>query len=521
MLISGLFQGLNNIAMSKRLYVIIGFIVLWIVFGASNLAFSFELSKSIVVVSFLVTGLISALIVYSVIISLKNGLSNVVNRGRLIEEGDVNTRLDVDLKNEIGLLATTFNNLADQLAQNVNEVESLSSSINKERESAEHYEKAKEYFLVNMSHEIRTPMNAILGFANYLQGSLKEEDEVEAVKMIVKSGEHLLSTLNDILDFVSIQTGEISFSCAPFNLKDVVHSVFMLNEPNAKLKGIGLNYNIGEHLPDVIYGDQDRLTQVLLNLTSNAIKFTEMGGVLISARSISDHDDHVMVEFSVHDTGIGIDDEMQQKIFSPFEQGDNNMQRKFGGTGIGLSIVKYLIDLQDGVLQLKSQPGEGSEFSFRLRFHKPHAEKNLDRPVESEGDAIQESEVGKGIHVLIVEDNMMNRELVIKLLERKGYQTSIAENGEIALDIYEKEDFDIILMDLQMPEMDGYETTRQIRGMTSSKKDIPIVAMTAHAVKGEQEKCFSIGMNDFISKPFQAQELYNKVRTLVAASKVM
>lgn len=515
MFVSGLFQRLNDIAISRRLYFVIGSIVLWMLLGIAAVMLSSRLVSIIVTGLCLVTGITCAVFIISVIRSIRHGISNIVTGSGMIKKGNLKHRADTCSKHELAILAWTFNEQAHHLEKNINEVESLRISLAQEQQRAEQYERAKQYFLVNMSHEIRTPMNAILGFARYLQESLKEQEELESVKMIIKSGEHLLATLNDILDFVNIEKGEIGFVCLPFSLNDTIQSIFVLKETTARLKQIALNYHIDEAIPDAIYGDSVRLAQVLSSLTSNAIKFTEKGGVFISAKAVSDHDDHIIVEFSVRDSGIGIDFEMQEKIFNPFEQGMNNMKRKFGGTGIGLSIVKHLIALQDGVIQLKSRPGEGSDFYFRLPFLKIHAGKDLEQSNKIEPNLLPESEIGRGISVLIVEDNAINQLLVIKLLQKRGYQTTVAENGKIALDKYEAEEFDIILMDLQMPEMDGYETTIHIRNLNSYKKDVPIVAISAHTIKGEREKCLNIGMNDYISKPFHADELYEKVRTLV------
>lgn len=516
MFISGLFRGVNDIAISKRLYFIIGLIALWAVIVLSVIVFPTKLMRFAALASSFVIGLISVGILVSVINSLKKGISDIVTGSGSIRKGNLKTRLDVSANHEIGILAWTFNELAHQHEQNLNELEELRISLTSEQQRAEHYEKAKQYFLVNMSHEIRTPMNAILGFARYLQESLEEPENLESVKMIIKSGEHLLVTLNDILDFANIETGEITFVCMPFNLRDTVQSICMLKEASAQLKYIGLNYSIDTHIPDAIYGDSVRLAQILLSLTSNAIKFTETGGVSVSAQIVADHDDHLIIEFSVKDSGIGIDIEMQEKIFNPFEQGANHMKRKFGGTGIGLSIVKHLIALQDGVIRLKSTPGAGSEFYFQLPFLKAHAGNDLTMSMKPHLSLLlEEAAAEKDINVLIVEDNAINQLLVIKLLEKKGYKTTVAENGKIALHKYAHSDFDIILMDLQMPEMDGYETAIHIRNLSSYKKDIPIVAMTAHTIKGEREKCLNIGMNDYISKPFYADELYEKIRLLV------
>jgi signal transduction histidine kinase/CheY-like chemotaxis protein len=516
MFISAIQRRLNDISISKRLYFTIGFIALLVIIQLCIRWFPATAVSPYSIVLSLISGITSTIIAVSIIHSLKKGVRDIVTGAGQIKRGELKTRVDAYAKHEIGILAWTFNELAHSLEQNTKEVERVGVSLAREQQRAEHYEKVKQHFLVNMSHEIRTPMNAILGFARYLQESLKDKDQQESIKMIIKSGDHLLVTLNDILDFANIETGEISFVCLPFNLRDTVQSICMLMESNARLKEIGLSYTIDKNIPDSIYGDSVRLTQILLSLTSNAIKFTEKGGVFISAKAISDHDDHVIIEFRVKDTGMGIPIEKQEKIFNPFEQGSNHMKRKFGGTGIGLSIVKHLIALQDGVIQLKSVPNEGSEFYFRLSFLKAHAGKDWEHSAYNELSLVPESETGKGINILIVEDNAINQLLVLKLLQKKGYQTTVAENGKIGLHKYSNADFDIILMDLQMPEMDGYETTIHIRNMKSYKKDVPIVAMTAHTIKGEREKCLSIGMNDYISKPFHASELYEKIRLLIS-----
>lgn len=518
MFISDILRRLNDVSISKRLYFTIGSIALLVINRLCIWWFPTTAVSPYTIVFSLALGMVNIVIAVSIRESIKKGMSKILAGAAQIQSGELKTRVETSAKHEIGILICTFNKLVHGLEQNIKEVERIGVSLAQEQQRAEHYEKVKQHFLVNMSHEIRTPMNAILGFARYLQESLKDKDQLESIKMIIKSGDHLLVTLNDILDFANIETGEISFVCLPFNLRDTVQSICMLMESNARLKGIGLSYTIDKNIPDSIYGDSVRLTQILLSLTSNAIKFTEKGGVFISAKSVSDHDDHMIIEFKVKDTGIGIPAEKHEKIFNPFEQGSNHMKRKFGGTGIGLSIVKHLIALQDGIIQLKSAPGEGSEFYFRLSFLKAHAGKDWEQSTYNEISLIAESESGKGINILIVEDNAINQLLVLKLLQKKGYHTTVAENGKICLHKYSNADFDIILMDLQMPEMDGYETTSHIRNMKSYKKHIPIVAMTAHTIKGEREKCLSIGMNDYISKPFHAGELYEKIRQLVGNS---
>lgn len=461
----------------------------------------------------LTIGAATILLAVSINKNLKKGLDAIVEGADNIRKGNFKQQVPVYSKDEIGILATAFNEMTATLRHNIEELKLTEQSFIAERERAEQSEKAKQHFLINMSHEIRTPMNAILGFARHLEESLVTEDQKESLKMILKSGDHLLHTFNDILDFSRIGAGEINFMVVPFSITETVHSIFILTESSARVKNINLTYSIDARVPEIIYGDSVRLNQILLNLTSNAIKFTEKGGVIINVVPVEENDNQVMIEFSIRDTGIGIPLEKQEKIFDVFEQAVSDTSRKFGGTGIGLSIVKQLVTLQNGSISVNSQPGHGSEFRFKLPFLK--FEVLADAEVKESHQELPLSDAGNGVRVLIVEDNAINQLLVLKLLKKHGFETSVAENGKIALHKYWNADFDIILMDLQMPEMDGYEATVNIRKMGAGKGKVPIVAMTAHTIKGELERCMAIGMNDYISKPFQASELYEKINRLV------
>lgn len=514
MVISTLLKRLNDVSISRKLYFIIVIIAL---LGFVGLYASGFAIAPLPVLS-LVLATIGVFVVITLNRSLIEDLNGITKGAALVTKGSFKARVHVYSRDEVGVLAMAFNDMANTFEQKIVELKLTEENLIREKERAEHFEKAKKHFLVNMSHEIRTPMNAILGFARYLQESLTEKDQQESIKMIVKSGEHLLATLNDILDLSNIETGEVSFMKLPFNLRDAVAAIYQLMESNAKQKKIGLSYSLDDNIPDsIIYGDSVRLSQILLSLTSNALKFTEYGHVSITAKAISDDDDErIAVEFRIKDTGIGIPLEKQDKIFELFEQGTNHMTRKFGGTGIGLSIVKHLITMQHGEIHVHSVPNQGSEFCVKLSFFKTNlCKESWDGQHNSDLTLTADVASGKGVRVLIVEDNAINQMLVIKLLQKRGYETTVAENGEIALHKYRASDFDIILMDLQMPEMDGYEATVHIRNMDSYKKDVPIVAMTAHTIKGEMEKCLSIGMNDYISKPFHANELYEKISSLV------
>jgi signal transduction histidine kinase/ActR/RegA family two-component response regulator len=459
-------------------------------------------------------GSISITITISVSRNIEKGIKSINEGADLVSKGLLSTRVKVYSRDEIGVLATSFNEMTDTLEHNMRNIRELKDAeerLKKEKDRAEASEKAKQLFLAKMSHEIRTPMNAILGFARLLEETLEGKEQRKYIHIIIKSGDDLLVILNDILDFSRMEAGKIVFESLPFNSRDIVETTVLMMEPKSKAKGVALNYNIDNSIPEVIVGDAVRLNQILLNLVSNAIKFTEKGEIRITVICLDENKESIRIDFGVKDTGIGIPLDKQERIFESFEQATNDTARRFGGSGLGLSIVKQLVKLQQGEIFINSTPGLGSDFHFRLSFLKFKEEitRVIPEPAEM---IIQDS---KGIYVLIAEDNPINRLLAIKVLQKRGFETEVAENGLIALDKLEKNDFDIILMDLQMPEMDGYEASRKIRELNNHKRDIPIIAMTAHTIKGEYEHCIQIGIDDFISKPFDTKELYEKIFKLV------
>ncbi len=463
----------------------------------------------------LTIGTTSILITISVSKGIEKGIKAIIEGASLVSKGLLNTRVKVYSQDEIGTLATSFNRMTDTLEHslhNIRELKDTEETLKREKERAETSEKTKQLFLAKMSHEIRTPMNAILGFARLLEESIQGKEEQEFIHIIIKSGDDLLVILNDILDFSRMEAGKIVFESVPIRLRDIIQLNIRMME--SKQRDIEIIYNIDEDVPEIVMGDSVRLNQILLNLISNALKFTEKGTISISVTRIDENVDSIVLDFGVKDTGIGIPYEKQAKIFDSFEQGANDTARRFGGAGLGLSIVKQLVKLQNGEIFVKSKPGHGSDFHFRLPFLK--YKNNIDTLIAQKAETTNQN--GNGIKVLVAEDNLINQMLVLRVLTKQGFETDVAENGLIALKKVGDNDFDVILMDVQMPEMDGYEATQKIRALTTYKKDIPIIAMTAHTFKGEFERCIEMGMNDFISKPFDTKELYEKIYKLSKAN---
>lgn len=376
---------------------------------------------------------------------------------------------------------------------------------------AENASKTKEQFLANMSHEIRTPMNAIIGMAEILQGNNLSVEQKECVDAIKLSGDNLLTITNDILDFSKIESGKVTFENTPFKLEDVVVGITQILHFTSTKTSVSLSYFISEDIPEIIIGDAVRLRQILLNLASNSIKFTEKGSVKIDIQLKNKNEDNYTILFNVTDTGIGIPDDKLLSIFESFTQASNETTRKFGGTGLGLTITKQLVELQGGWISVNSEIGIGSCFSFELTFSKGDLE---DIQIKADETTISYSEL-QDIHILLAEDNLMNQLLAKKIFKKWNCKFDIADNGKIAVDKLLQTDYDIVLMDMQMPEMDGYEATKYIRtNLPSPKSKIPIIAITAHALVGEKEKCLVFGMNDYISKPFNQRVLYEKIKEL-------
>ena len=358
-----------------------------------------------------------------------------------------------------------------------------------------------------MSHEIRTPMNAIIGFTNVLLKTNLLEKQKEFLLAIKVSGETLTVLIDDILDLAKVDEGKMTFEKKAFKLDASISAMLHLFETKIQESNLELVKEYDDKIPKVLIGDSVRLHQIILNLVSNAVKFTEAGKITVSVRLMHEDDKEVTIQFLVSDTGIGIQEDKLNHIFEIFQQATNGTSRLYGGTGLGLAIVKQLVESQGGSINVKSKICEGSTFSFILSFQKT----SIDAEIEI-GKIVMASGL-KNIKVLLVEDIILNQLLMKTLLDDFGFEYDIASNGKIAIEKLQKNTYDIILMDLQMPEMNGFEATEFIRNKMNSK--IPIIALTADVTTVDLTKCKAVGMDDYISKPVDEKVLYNKIVELL------
>jgi signal transduction histidine kinase/ActR/RegA family two-component response regulator len=369
---------------------------------------------------------------------------------------------------------------------------------------AEAASRAKSQFLANMSHEIRTPMNGVIGMAELLSATPLDASQREVTETIRSSGQILLAIINDILDLSTIESGQLALEKAPYPLASVLSQAMKVVSPAASAKGLGLELDADPAIPAHLIGDRLRLGQVLVNLLSNAVKFTEVGRVTLSTRLVpATATTGAAFRIEVRDTGIGIAPERLSRLFQPFEQGDASMSRRFGGTGLGLAISKRLVELMDGRLWGDSQPGAGSTFSLELPLRAAELPSAPSRPVRVAQAADQKPVAN--LKLLIAEDNPVNQRVASRMLQRLGYKADVVENGRLAVDAAERTAYDVIFMDVQMPELDGLEATRRIKARPGPSPWI--IALTAHALEDDRRQCLAAGMNDFLSKPVQLNEL--------------
>ena len=414
--------------------------------------------------------------------------------------------LAVALKDEDGKIKMWVGSkteIQEQREQN-EELEKAKNNAEQEKQIAEEAVKAKQQFLSNMSHEIRTPMNAIVGFTNVVLKTDLNKNQKEYLNAIKVSGDALIVLINDILDLAKVDAGKMTFEQIPFKLSASISTMLLLFETKIQEKNLELVQQYDTTIPEVIVGDPMRLRQIILNLVSNAVKFTVEGNITVSVRLLKEDAEKATIEFAVTDTGIGIPENKLKHIFDDFEQAAYENSRLYGGTGLGLAIVKKLVELQGGTINVKSEVGEGSAFGFTLNFEKTKEK------IHVESEVVLSPAAGiKNVKVLVAEDMALNQLLIKIILEDLGYELDIAGNGKTAIEKLQTNSYDIILMDLQMPEMNGFEATAYIRNVMNSQ--IPIIALTADVTTVDVEKCVAVGMNDYISKPIDEKLLYSKI----------